>query len=674
MATRRSLFATLGLVIILAIIFIMGIHAAITYTQTEKRILKGMEERSQASIVSLRKNIAGMIEAYAVNEYEGFVATELERRGNFAIVVEDHLMGKILGRAAYVSGKIRDASGRIVNFDPQNDEQARRLAECFHSKSAALTTPSGDRIGRVTIYISDDEMVRERERVVTDTLIDALAISLLLILALFVILRLFIRKPLLQIVSAIADRDEDGIPLAPIPLPDTKEMAALAETMTRMITTIRRSREALKESEFRWKFAVEGSGDGLWDWNLATNGVYFSPQWKKMLGFEEGEISGSLEEWSKRVHPEDLERVYADIQRHLRGETPLYLNEHRVLCKDGSYKWILDRGIIVERDSGEKPLRMIGTHTDISGQIESRKQLEESEARLTAMLDVSPIAVRIIEAETNLLLYANRAYARLVESEYLDIVGIDPGYYYAHSEEYDAIVSRIREGETIYNQEIELTIGGRSVWVLASYMPIAYEGKASILGWLYDITDQKESEFKLEYAAYHDVLTDLPNRLQLSLMMPKVLARTHRHDTLAALLFMDLDGFKEVNDRYGHDAGDRLLQDVAERILGVVREDDIVVRLGGDEFAVLVSDIRSKAETKPLIERMLGDIAQPYEYQGRTVSISVSIGVSFYPQKIPVDPDTLLRQADQAMYRAKRGGKNRYVCYEECDDRPGAAE
>ena len=667
-ARKRSLFATLGSVIVLTIVIIMGVHAAITYKVTEGKMIDEIKARAQQSIVSLQRNISGLMEAYAVNEYENLVTTEMERRDSFAIVVKDYRMGNILGQEAYVSGKIRDLSGNIVDYDPEDGAQKRQLEECFYSQSAAVSTPAGETIGSVTIYISDGALIREERRIVFDTMIDAAAISLLLILTLFVILRLFILKPLLEVVAAIGDSDEDGIPIAPIPTSDTREIAALAETMNRMLEAIRDSREALKGSEFRWKFAVEGSGDGLWDWNLVTDEVYFSPQWKKMLGFEADEIAGSLEEWSKRVHPGDLEAVYADIERHLSGKAPVYLNEHRVLCKDGSYKWILDRGIVVERDGSGKPVRMIGTHTDISEQVEGRKKLEESEARLTAMLDVSPIAVRIIETGTNRVVYANRAYVRLVKSEYLDVVGIDPGYYYARSEEYEEVVSRIKNGETLYNSEVELSIKGKHVWALASYMPIEYEGKSSILGWFYDITSQKESELKLEYAAYHDVLTDLPNRLQLSLMMPKVLARTRRHGTLAALLFMDLDGFKEVNDRYGHEAGDRLLKDVAERILHVVREDDIVVRLGGDEFAVLVSDIHYRSEAAPLIERMLGDIAQPYAYQGHTLSVSVSIGVSFYPQELPIDPETLLRQADQAMYSAKHGGKNRYVCYDESAD------
>ncbi len=135
--------------------------------------------------------------------------------------------------------------------------------------------------------------------------------------------------------------------------------------------------KTLHENEFRWKFAVEGNGDGLWDWNMVTNEVYFSKQWKKMLGFEDDEIQNNLDEWEKRVHPDDIAKTYADIQKHLDGEVEYYQNEHRALCKDGTYKWILDRGVIVDHDINGAPTRMIGTHSDLSETKKLNIQLED---------------------------------------------------------------------------------------------------------------------------------------------------------------------------------------------------------------------------------------------------------------------------------------------------------
>ncbi len=151
----------------------------------------------------------------------------------------------------------------------------------------------------------------------------------------------------------------------------------------RVISTVRdiserqRALQTLRDSEQRWQFALEGTRDGVWDWNLVTNEVFFSRQWKAMLGHAEHEISASLTEWDSRMHPDDKARVYADIEKHLHGETPYYQNEHRMLCKDGSYKWILDRGMIDSRDADGKPTRMIGTHTDITDLKQTQETIRE---------------------------------------------------------------------------------------------------------------------------------------------------------------------------------------------------------------------------------------------------------------------------------------------------------
>ena len=143
--------------------------------------------------------------------------------------------------------------------------------------------------------------------------------------------------------------------------------------------------EALKKSEERWQFALEGSRDGVWDWNAQTNEVFFSCQWKAMLGYEEHEIGNTLDEWDKRVHPDDKEQCYLALNRHLSGEAPFYENEHRVLCKDGTYKWILDRGKIRERTEDGKPLRVIGTHSDMT----ERKRLEEERIEMQHKLHLA---------------------------------------------------------------------------------------------------------------------------------------------------------------------------------------------------------------------------------------------------------------------------------------------
>ncbi|MGD9931008.1 MAG: PAS domain S-box protein [Mangrovibacterium sp.] len=174
-----------------------------------------------------------------------------------------------------------------------------------------------------------------------------------------------------------------------------------------------KAQEKLRYSEARWQFALESSGDGIWDWDAVTDEVFFSSQWKRMLGYQKEDIIGRLEEWKNRVHPDDLEQVYADLERHFTGETVIYQNEHRMLCKDGSYKWILDRGKVISRDQAGKPLRIIGTHTDISARkdyelslaesLEKEKELNELKSRFVSMTSHefrTPLATILVSAET----------------------------------------------------------------------------------------------------------------------------------------------------------------------------------------------------------------------------------------------------------------------------------
>jgi len=151
--------------------------------------------------------------------------------------------------------------------------------------------------------------------------------------------------------------------------------------MSRDVTKRRQLEEALRDSEERWKFALEGAGDGVWDWNAETDMVFFSRQWKAMLGYEEDEIGDTLEEWDRRLHPDDRAAVYDALESHFRRETAVYQNEHRLCCKDGTYKWILDRGMVVQRTPDGKPLRVIGTHTDLTKYKSLEAALRESERK-----------------------------------------------------------------------------------------------------------------------------------------------------------------------------------------------------------------------------------------------------------------------------------------------------
>ncbi len=193
----------------------------------------------------------------------------------------------------------------------------------------------------------------------------------------------------------------------------------LAEQQTQEILS---AKALLEDSEFRWRFALEGSGDGVWDWDIVQGTVHYAKRWKEMLGFSEDEVGAGLDEWSSRIHPEDREATLAAAQDYLAGKSSSYVMEHRVQCKDGRYKWILDRGMIVARDLAGKPLRMIGTHTDINVRKQLELQLAAYNQELAVIFDLSPDGIITIDSK-HCVGRMNAAFEQLTGLKRVDVLG-----------------------------------------------------------------------------------------------------------------------------------------------------------------------------------------------------------------------------------------------------------
>lgn len=263
--------------------------------------------------------------------------------------------------------------------------------------------------------------------------------------------------------------------------------------------------QELKESEARWQFALEGAGDGVWDWNAKTNKVFFSKRWKSMLGYEEQEIGDSIEEWENRVHPEDILKCNEDLEKHFSGKTPFYKNEHRVLCKDGSYRWILDRGKVTQWDENGKPLRMIGTHTDITEKKLAEEKLKEAEARWQFALYASGNSVWDWNAQTNKVYYSRQWKISLGYEEHEVGDSLEEWDKRVHPDYkkqcYEELEKHFRGEKPFYQYEYPIQCKDSSYkWILDRGKVIQWteDGKPlRVIGINTDITERKNLEVSL---------------------------------------------------------------------------------------------------------------------------------------------------------------------------------
>jgi len=430
----------------------------------------------------------------------------------------------------------------------------------------------------------------------------------------------------------------------------------------------------------RWRLALEGAGDAIWDWDIQTWRFQHSKSYGAMLGYGEADLVQDPENIRRLLHPDDESTVFANLKAYLKGEVSgQYFSERRMRCADGSYKWILCRGRITERDDAGRPLRMLGTHVDITERkqaseelLRSRQALAEERSLFQTILDNSPLGIWKADA-TGKVRFVNRSLcnsigiaeeAFLAADHYADLL---PPRSAASCRQADK--ECLEQAAPHLSHERLTFVDGREHLLEVTRIRLLNQdgGARGIVGLAADVTERMEHQRQLEHIAHYDALTGVPNRVLLADRMAQALARTKRERGLMAVCYIDLDGFKPVNDNFGHEAGDKVLVEITRRIKETVREDDTVARLGGDEFVVLLVGLQLPEECVGSLQRLLERINQPIAVQGAVLNISASIGVALYPED-EHDADTLLRHADQAMYVAKQSGKNRYHLFDAASD------
>src|SRR5450830_25983 len=420
-----------------------------------------------------------------------------------------------------------------------------------------------------------------------------------------------------------------------------------------------KAQHALALSEERWKFALEGAGDGVWDRNLQTGEVVFSKRYKEIYGFAADELENNTEAWDARVHPDDVARIEADRAAYFAGEKPSYANERRMQCKDGSWKWILSRGEVVARDAQGRPLRMIGTHTDITERHEHEEALRLASTVILTMDEA--VAVTNMRNE---IISVNPAFTVITGYFPNEVIGRNPNLMASgtHSATfYQDMWAKLATNGNWHGEICNRRKSGNLYieWLSIKQVRDEQGVPTHYVAVFSDISERKASEARMQHLAHFDVLTNLPNRALFSDRLRQAIAKAKRDKTHLALMFMDLDRFKPVNDQLGHQVGDLLLQEVARRLLDCVRrESDTVARIGGDEFVVMLPDIETVQAATQVAEKILAALNQSFEIGEHRIHISSSIGIAIFPEH-GQDENHLLKSADAAMYLAKENGRNR---------------
>ena len=432
----------------------------------------------------------------------------------------------------------------------------------------------------------------------------------------------------------------------------------------RDITERKRAEAAVNTAALRLQIALEGSQISVWEADLRTKQVWLDAAWAAILGMAPAEMRMPIAELRALIHPDDRQRVTAATVRAVKGEIPSYAVELRVRAASGEWKWLLSRGRVIERDSAGRPLRISGTNTDIT----ERKQAEEKLHLAASVFTHAREGIKIA-APDGAIIDVNDTFSRITGYSRDEVLGRN-----------ERMLGSGRQGDTFYDDLwrvlIETGHWSGEIWNrrkngeeyaemrTISAVRDAQGNTTQYVALFSDITAIKEHERRLEHIAHYDALTGLPNRVLLADRLHQAMAQAQRRARPLAVAYLDLDGFKAINDRHGHDTGDQLLMTMAARMKQTLREGDTLSRLGGDEFVAVLLDLPDVEASVPMLVRLLAAAAQPAHIDNLVLEISASIGVTFYPQAEDVDADQLLRQADQAMYKAKLAGKNRYQVFD----------
>lgn len=430
------------------------------------------------------------------------------------------------------------------------------------------------------------------------------------------------------------------------------------------ITERRKAQHRLEISERNLVEAQRISKLGSWELDVPTGALHWSDEVYSIFGLDKTHHDNTYENFIEAIHPEDRELVDREFKESLANKSR-YSILHRLKPQSGLVKYVLERG--ESEYDGDNPIRTIGTVQDVTEQVESERRLK----LMSQAINQSPISVVVTDLKGSIT-YVNDSFEQITGFSRAEVIGRNASVLGAEltpKHIYQEMWRALLAGESYTCDIRNKKKSGEIFWERAHFSPVLNDqGELfSYLSVKEDISEQKQQEQKIIYQANYDVLTDLPNRFLCMDRLEYLLNEAKREGNKLALLFVDLDDFKKVNDSLGHDVGDKLLVQTASRVKELVRQGDTVGRLGGDEFVVIFNGVERVEDVHPLVEKILASLKAPFAIDGRELVVTASVGVAIYPDDTDsrIDPSELLRKSDAAMYHSKSSGRNTYSFYTE---------
>ncbi len=425
---------------------------------------------------------------------------------------------------------------------------------------------------------------------------------------------------------------------------------------------------ALEESQLKYNLSIQGANDGVWNWDIKNDIYNTSIMTKENFGYtkEEQESIDTISKWQSLVHPDDLPKGRKKLSDYVDTGEDIYENIFRVKTASGEYRWILIRGKLIRHENGE-PMKLAGSHTDLTEQMLLQENLHQEKELVESISREAPIMILVCD-RTGIVKKINNYAEKLLGYEEVEIQGKNAYQIFIEEQEkseFDKHLEQIFLGNSMSNIETKIATKSGEIKTILWSNSFLHDMEDEITGLVFvsvDISDRKEMEEKLERLAYFDPLTEMFNKEKFREDTISLISNNHKIGNSFAMIYVDIDNFKLVNDTMGHAAGDELIRHIGGSMVESIGSGERVYRFGGDEFVILVEN-SSETMLEFKINALMDKIRIPWQYKEHTFHISASAGVAVYPYH-GLDFEQLMQNADTALSFAKEKGKNIFVVYD----------